>query len=158
MFGRVKKKERKEKKEEAEAAATAAATTNIVLFKVIYSGQMRQLINNGGLLLPPVGLPVIKCTLAACTHLPANSTHAGGQVGKEKKTSPDPEHHLQKVLGHRQEFFSEGTRGKHGALEEHAGAGGFQWLAAFMAINPLHTHIFTSPTASRVSHSSPALL
>lgn len=86
---------------------------------------MRHLINNGGLLLPPVGLPVIKCTLAACTHLPANSSTLGDRLEKKEKENLGSEHHLQKVLGRRQESFSDGTRGRegaHGALEEHAGA------------------------------------
>lgn len=38
------------------------------MLKVIYSGQMRGLINNGGLSLAPRGLPVIICTLTACVH------------------------------------------------------------------------------------------
>lgn len=39
-----------------------------VMLKVIYSGQMKGLINNGSLLLATPGLPVIICTLAACVH------------------------------------------------------------------------------------------
>lgn len=38
------------------------------MLKVIYSRQMRGLINNGSLLLAPLCLPVITCTLAACVH------------------------------------------------------------------------------------------
>lgn len=38
------------------------------MLKVIYSGQMRALINNGSLSLAPLGLLVIICTLAACVH------------------------------------------------------------------------------------------
>lgn len=42
------------------------------LLKVIQSGRMRDLINNGSLSLAPLGLSVIVCTLAACVHLLPN--------------------------------------------------------------------------------------
>lgn len=109
------------------------------LLKVIQSGQMRGLINNGSLSPAPLGLSVIVCTLAACVHLPPNLPVLNTPWGRLLLPSPG--------WLKRRPLSCGGSRGipsqpvqmgpqRNMVPLRRAWDSGPEWMAEFAAINP----------------------
>lgn len=109
------------------------------LLKVIQSGRMRDLINNGSLSPAPLGLSVIVCTLAACVHLLPNLPLLNMRRGRLLLRSPGWLRRCPLGCGGSRGIPSQPVQmgpQRNTVPLRRAWDSGPEWMAEFAAINP----------------------